>query len=106
MNRREFLPLIAGLLAGAKLAHAAPDTDKPVVVGKLVLTDAEWKKRLTPEQYHVLRQSGTERAGTSRSIRPSNRTAICHCAMQQRCPVGVIDAATMSVPAVSPVSSG
>ena len=65
MNRREFLPLIAGLLAGAKLAHAAPDTDKPVVVGKLVLSDAEWKKRLTPEQYHVLRNEGTERAGTS-----------------------------------------
>jgi len=65
MNRREFFPLIAGLLAGAKLAHAAPDTDKPVVVGKLVLTDAEWKKRLTPEQYNVLRHEGTERAGTS-----------------------------------------
>jgi peptide-methionine (R)-S-oxide reductase len=28
-------------------------------------TPAEWKRTLTPEQYHVLREHGTERAGTS-----------------------------------------
>ena len=29
---------------------------------EVTLTDAEWRERLTPEQYAVLRQKGTERA--------------------------------------------
>ena len=33
----------------------------PIDTSKLTLSDAEWRQRLTPEQFRILRSSGTER---------------------------------------------
>ena len=34
------------------------------MAGKLILSDEEWRRRLTPDEYQVLRHHGTERAGS------------------------------------------
>lgn len=43
------------------------------------LTDAEWRARLTPEQYAVMRQHGTERPGSCGLLR-EKRPGTFHCA--------------------------
>lgn len=42
-------------------------------------SDAEWRKILTPEQYQILREHGTERAGTS-SLLHNKETGVYKCA--------------------------
>ena len=42
-------------------------------------TDGEWKTSLTPEQFHVLREHGTERAGTS-ALNQEKRPGTFRCA--------------------------
>lgn len=56
--------LITSILALRSNAQPSFQEMQDVEAYELKLTDEEWKKRLTPEQYYILREQGTERAGT------------------------------------------
>ena len=80
MNRRHFLISAASAATGAAVGvdlHAADNTPTPIV--KVVKTDAEWRKVLTPEQYKVLREEGTEWPGSS-PLNNEKRKGIFVCA--------------------------
>jgi len=66
MDRRMFIKLAtggAGMLAVPQFFMAQAMAAERIA--KISKTDAEWKKLLTPEQYDVLRQEGTEAPFTS-----------------------------------------
>jgi peptide-methionine (R)-S-oxide reductase len=79
MTRRRLLALLSAMGFAPAVARAqGPSPSKPKVE-PLQLSDAEWKKRLTAEQYAVLRQEGTERPGSS-PLNHEKRKGRFHCA--------------------------
>ncbi|MBX6426880.1 MAG: peptide-methionine (R)-S-oxide reductase MsrB [Variibacter sp.] len=59
--------MLAGGASLATLAALAWRTDMSAVAEtfEVARSEEEWRKILTPEQFHVLRRHGTERAGSS-----------------------------------------
>lgn len=55
----------------------------------LNLSESEWRKRLTPEQYHVLREAGTERAFAGKYT-DNKADGVYHCAA---CGLALFDSA-------------
>ena len=82
MTRRTLLTTLAALGLGGGAAHtmgADPKNKASGGIAKLNLSDAEWKARLTAEQYQVLRRDGTESPGSS-ALNREKRTGTYHCA--------------------------
>jgi peptide-methionine (R)-S-oxide reductase len=82
MKRRDFIGLSV-VLAGSGAfimtifkKSAAQDTHEKY---EYVLSDDQWRVKLSKEQYNVLRAHGTERAGSS-SLNHEKRVGTFHCA--------------------------
>lgn len=59
--------LVASIFAlNGQESPAQDKQDKKGEKYEIQLSDEEWKKRLTPEQFYILREQGTERAGTGK----------------------------------------
>ena len=78
MTRRNFVASLAAL-GGLFGAHRSAQAASKARDKEWELAEEEWRKRLTPEQFHVLREEGTERAGSS-ALNAEKRKGIFACA--------------------------
>lgn len=78
MDRRSFNILILGGI-GLIALKGLPAQAMDALIEKITLTEEEWRMKLTPEQFNVLREEGTERAFTS-PLNDEKREGVFVCA--------------------------
>jgi peptide-methionine (R)-S-oxide reductase len=69
---------LTGVSAMRWFGRARAETESAEVF-EVTYTEAEWREKLTPEQFYVLREHGTERAGTS-ALNAEKRSGTFACA--------------------------
>jgi peptide-methionine (R)-S-oxide reductase len=82
IDRRALLTAGAGLgalIVTNAFGEAETMTTTTEAIDFHKLNDADWRKRLNPQQYEVLRKHGTERAGTS-PLNHEKRKGVFACA--------------------------
>ena len=84
MNRRLFVSAFGAVCAGGlRVATAGQqtsgDSNMNTSVEQIELSEAEWMEKLTPEQFAILRDEGTERAYSS-PLNKETRKGTYHCA--------------------------
>jgi peptide-methionine (R)-S-oxide reductase len=80
LDRRAFLALgVAATAAGVAATFPGRGAEAQARRFPFRLTDAEWRRRLSPRQYAVLRQAATERAGSS-ALNAEHRRGTFRCA--------------------------
>jgi len=70
---------LGALMAASKFGEAETMSTTTQEIDYRKLTDADWRKRLDPQQYDVLRKHGTERPGTS-ALNHEKRKGTFECA--------------------------
>ncbi len=67
MQRRSLIKLLGAAALAPVVGQSvfARQETAMTQIEKLDLSDAEWRERLTPQQYDILREEGTERPGSS-----------------------------------------
>ncbi len=76
-DRRRFLTWLAASAAVPALA-ACGSGPAEAAAYPVKFSEAEWRRKLTPAQFHILREKGTERPGTSPLLEEHRRgTFVC-----------------------------
>jgi peptide-methionine (R)-S-oxide reductase len=76
MKRRQFLQQCIGLSLGSLLS--TPILASKATSATFERTDKQWRQILTAEQYHILREEGTEASGSS-PLNHEKRSGHYHC---------------------------